>query len=102
MKRFAIRIAVLSSSLLLICIGIGLAVNYQTAGPSSAAFKTEHVWDAKVMIGNRISVGVSKNGERHIVPILGGTFEGPKIRGEVLPLGEDLKSGTSHTFPNFI
>ena len=40
-------------------------------------------------IGDRITVGAGKNGERHIVPILGGTFKGPKIQGDVLPLGED-------------
>jgi Protein of unknown function (DUF3237) len=52
-------------------------------------FKTEHVWDAKVTIANAISLGDSKYGGRNIIPITGGTFEGPKISGEVLPYGAD-------------
>jgi len=52
-------------------------------------FKTEHMWDAKVKIGNMINVGKSKYGIRRVIPITGGTFEGPKINGEVLSGGED-------------
>ena len=52
-------------------------------------FKTEHMWDAKVTIANMIMVGESKYGTRRVIPITGGTFEGPKIKGEVLPGGED-------------
>jgi hypothetical protein len=36
-----------------------------------------------------IVLGESKRGERRVVPITGGTFEGPGIRGEVLPGGAD-------------
>lgn len=52
-------------------------------------FKTEHMWDAKVKIAGMIMVGDSKRGTRRVIPITGGTFEGPKIKGEVLPGGED-------------
>lgn len=52
-------------------------------------FKTEHVWDAKVKIAQMISVGNSKYGTRRVIPITGGTFEGSKIKGVVLPGGED-------------
>lgn len=52
-------------------------------------FKTEFMWDAKVKIANMINVGESKRGTRRVIPILGGTFSGPKIKGEVLPGGED-------------
>ena len=52
-------------------------------------FKTEHIWDAKVTIANGIVLGKSKHGWRRIVPITGGSFEGPNIRGEVMPGGED-------------
>jgi hypothetical protein len=36
-----------------------------------------------------IKIGESKHGTRRVIPITGGTFEGPKIKGEVLPGGED-------------
>lgn len=52
-------------------------------------FKTEFMWDAKVKIANMINVGESKSGVRRVIPISGGTFSGPKIKGEVLPGGED-------------
>ena len=56
---------------------------------SDQIFKTEHMWDAKVTIAEGILLGESKHGWRRIVPITGGTFVGPNIRGEVLPGGED-------------
>jgi hypothetical protein len=52
-------------------------------------FKTEHMWDAKVTVASMIMVGESKRGTRRVIPITGGTFEGPKIKGVVLPGGED-------------
>lgn len=56
---------------------------------SNLEFKTEHMWDAKVTIAEGLLLGESKRGWRRIVPITGGTFEGPSIRGEVVPGGED-------------
>ncbi len=52
-------------------------------------FKTELVLEAKVKIAGMIMVGESKRGTRRVIPITGGTFEGPDIKGEVLPCGED-------------
>lgn len=52
-------------------------------------FKTEFMWEAHVKIANMIHVGESKRGIRRVIPITGGTFSGPKIKGEVLPGGED-------------
>jgi hypothetical protein len=57
--------------------------------PSEQVFKTEFMWNAKVMIADGILLGKSKYGWRRIVPIIGGTFDGPNISGEVLPGGED-------------
>lgn len=52
-------------------------------------FKTEHMWDAKVKIAGTLFVGDSKYGTRRMIPITGGSFEGPKVKGVVLPGGED-------------
>ncbi len=52
-------------------------------------FKTEHMWNAKVKIAGTLVVGDSKYGTRRMIPITGGSFEGPKIKGVVLPGGED-------------
>jgi Protein of unknown function (DUF3237) len=47
------------------------------------------VYEAVVEIGAVEPLGVSPLGERRIVAILGGQFEGPKIRGTVRPGGSD-------------
>lgn len=60
-----------------------------TTGGIFKDFKTEFMWDAKVKIGDMINVGESKRGSKRVIPITGGTFTGPKIKGEVLPGGED-------------
>ena len=52
-------------------------------------FKTEHVLDARVKVGKMIMLGESKHGVRRVIPITGGTFEGPKVKGEVVSGGED-------------
>ena len=86
---------------LFLCIAIILFIHSsltaQTADTSKANkqfkdFKTEHVWDAKVKISNMLMLGESKRGTRRIIPITGGTFEGPNIKGEVLPLGADWQT----------
>ena len=46
-------------------------------------------WVAEVQIGPRTPLGASALGERFIVPILGGRFDGPRLRGTVLPGGAD-------------
>jgi hypothetical protein len=66
----------------------GLATESEKSD-SDKVLKTEHIWDAKVTIAETIFLGASKHGDRRIVPITGGTFEGPNIRGEVVPGGED-------------
>lgn len=38
-----------------------------------------------VDVGETLSLGAAPLGERRVVQILGGTFEGPGMRGEVLP-----------------
>lgn len=47
------------------------------------------VYEAIVEIGPTRMLGEGPSGERRIVPILGGRFEGPRLRGTVLPGGAD-------------
>jgi hypothetical protein len=42
-----------------------------------------------VDVGELLSLGDAPLGERRMVTILGGTFEGPGMRGDVLPGGAD-------------
>ncbi len=49
----------------------------------------EPLYAAVVDIGPRRSLGKSPLGERFIIDSLGGTFEGPRLRGRVLAGGAD-------------
>src|SRR5215207_5647856 len=43
----------------------------------------------RVQVGPPTELGDVPRGRRRIIPILGGTFEGPIVRGKVLPGGAD-------------
>lgn len=51
--------------------------------------KTEFVYEAIVDIAPTLQLGASPYGDRRMVPITGGTFEGPGLRGRVLAGGAD-------------
>jgi hypothetical protein len=45
--------------------------------------------ELRVRVGTPVEIGVVARGRRRIVPILGGTFEGPDLAGDVLDGGAD-------------
>ena len=53
------------------------------------AAATEFAFEARVSVATPLVVGQSSHGLRRVVPITGGTFEGPNIRGRVVPGGAD-------------
>lgn len=67
------------------------------AGPSTATTdrvpmalpRTEFVYEAVCDLEPTLDLGTSPWGERRMVPIAGGTFEGPGLKGKVLPGGAD-------------
>ena len=61
-------------------------------GPLSPAVpivlpKTEFVYEAMFDLGETMDHGPGPLGVRRNVPILGGVFEGPKLKGKVIPTG---------------
>lgn len=54
------------------------------AGPRSVL-----VYTAVALLEERVSHGTSPYGERFRIPIIGGSFEGPDIRGRIVPGGAD-------------
>ena len=46
-------------------------------------------FEARVELGPAMELGPVQRGHRRIIPIVGGTFEGPGIAGRVLPGGAD-------------
>lgn len=51
--------------------------------------RTEFVYESIVDLAPTLQLGVSPLGDRRMVPITGGTFEGPGLRGTVLAGGAD-------------
>jgi len=58
---------------------------------SSQEFKLDHelLFEMTAMLDEPIEIGDSPMGKRTIYPVSGGTFNGPEIKGKVLPNGGD-------------
>ena len=51
----------------------------------------EFVVELKVKCEGAYQVGQTSHGNRFVIPIVGGTFEGPKMKGTILPGGADYQ-----------
>jgi hypothetical protein len=69
--------------------GFGASLPDETGEGESAPSRTEFTFAATVTIGAAVEVGAAPTGERRYIPITGGSFAGPKIKGVVLPGGAD-------------
>ena len=49
----------------------------------------EFSFEVRADVGRPIEVGPTPRGRRRVVPILGGTFEGSRLKGRVVPGGAD-------------
>lgn len=58
----------------------------RTAAPGLSFFA-----EVAVDVGLPVDVGTTPEGHRRIVPITGGTFDGPHVKGKVLPGGADYQ-----------
>jgi hypothetical protein len=59
------------------------------ADEMSAAPRLELIFAAQVSVGAPLDLGDVGKGSRRVVPITGGEFSGPDIRGTVVPGGAD-------------
>jgi len=73
-------------------LGIGLSGS-ALASPvfidGKDGLKTEFVFKAEVLVDKIMDLGATQHGNRRIIPITGGTFEGPSIKGMIVPGGAD-------------
>ena len=76
------RKAILAAALA--AIGAGGVAAQEPAAP-----QLEFVFEEIVLLGQAIAPGETPRGTRRMIPITGGTFEGPGISGEILPGGWD-------------
>src|ERR1017187_423235 len=75
----------------LLCAGTACAqqANSNSPGSQKDTPHLEFVFEEFVTLGASIHPGETPFGERNIVPITGGTFSGPNIRGKVMSGGWD-------------
>jgi len=74
----------------LVALLISLAISDPSQpSPSVQPPRLTLVMTLRVQVGPPMEMGQVPRGLRRIIPILGGTFEGPAVRGKVLPGGAD-------------
>ncbi len=91
-RRSAIRSAGLAFAASLVAtraFGSRTAQPRTGSNPPVAPPQTEFVFESLVTISPAVEIGPSSHGTRRYIPITGGTFAGPKIKGVVLPGGAD-------------
>ena len=49
----------------------------------------EFAFEVRAILAPPLEIGRTPHGERRIIPVTGGTFEGPDIQGRVVPGGAD-------------
>lgn len=81
MKRFLIAIALLLS----------LTITAMAQDNAPKPPELEYVMELKVTCDAPFSCGMTSRGERVVIPITGGTFEGPKLKGTILSGGADYQ-----------
>ena len=76
----------LITTLLALC---AISSNAQEKAP-----ELEFALQLKVTIGEAYGIDNTQHGKRTIIPITGGTFEGPKLKGTILNGGADYQLNT--------
>lgn len=85
MKHIGRVLAFLAATMLM-----PLCISAQTIQPQVVP-QLEFVMQLRVTIGQAYSVGETAHGRRVVIPITGGAFEGPRLRGSVVSGGADYQ-----------
>ena len=83
---------ILTSMLLMLTFAI--TVSAQDVTPKDTP-QLEFVMQLKVTLGEVYTVGETPHGKRVVIPITGGTFEGPLLKGTILNGGADYQLASS-------
>jgi hypothetical protein len=74
----------LLSAILALTLGLGAKAQAEAPAP-----EMEFVMQLKVTLDPAYTVGETPHGRRTVIPITGGTFEGPRLKGTILNGGAD-------------
>ena len=69
-----------------------LSIHAQTETPKDVP-QLEFALQLKVTLGEAFAINNTQHGRRTVIPITGGTFEGPGIKGTIINGGADSKYG---------
>jgi hypothetical protein len=69
--------------------GVLAAVAATVAAQDAPAPALGFAFQETVKLGQALEVGKTARGQRRIIPITGGHFEGPQIKGQIMPGGWD-------------
>jgi len=84
----AVRVRVCAAML----SGLSLIVSFASRGAETVQVEMptlEHVMTVRATIEASIEMGKTPGGQRRVIPIAGGAFEGAGLKGVVMPGGED-------------
>src|SRR5579872_7256056 len=85
---------VAASFLLLLCVAVPRLLQAQGASSPVDSPRLEFVFEEIVALGPGVHLGATPWGERNMIPITGGSFSGPRIKGKVLSGGWDWQLTT--------
>ena len=77
-------------------VTLSLSASAQVAEPQNTP-QLEFALQLKVTLGEAYTCGETQHGQRTIIPITGGTFEGPKIKGTIINGGADYQLNNKAT-----
>ena len=75
---------------------LSLSASAQVSEPPNTP-QLEFALQLKVTLGDAYSCGETQHGQRTIIPITGGTFEGPNIKGTIINGGADYQLNNKAT-----
>ena len=77
-------------------VALSLSASAQVAEPQNTP-QLEFALQLKVTLGEAYTCGETQHGQRTIIPITGGTFEGPAIKGTIINGGADYQLNNKAT-----
>ena len=77
-------------TIIAVLLAFTLNVSAQVEVPKDTP-QLEFVMQLKVTLGQTYSCGETQHGRRTVIPITGGTFEGPQLKGTIINGGADYQ-----------
>ena len=77
-------------------VTLSMSASAQVAEPQNTP-QLEFALQLKVTLGEAYTCGETQHGQRTIIPITGGTFEGPNIKGTIINGGADYQLNNKAT-----